>query len=100
MKKYTLLIDTSASSPENKLYVFECATIKAAKEALALLNLKFSTGSIYCATIDKKQKSGKFASILRTDDGVKWNKSIGQHEFDPSGWDRVSEWKSIELFKA
>ena len=106
MKRYTLLIDTSASSLENELYIFEADTIKAAKAKLTELNLSFAPGYIYCATIGRKEigrKNNRFWTIARTDSGRDWKKTDERLDsgvpYIPEGWRRVSNWLGIGYFQ-
>lgn len=103
MKKYILTIDTSATSPENKLYVYESDTIKGAKEKLAELNLVFAPDFIYCALIGKKEpgrNNNRYFDILRTDDGIKWSRDEGQHVYNPTDWSRIGNWEQIDYYQA
>jgi len=107
MKRYTLLIDTSAFSPDNQIVVFEANTVKAAKAKLAELNLVFGQGFVYCATIGKKEigrKNNRYWTVQRTDNGKDWYREskrdmngLGAH--NPENWLRVTEWQSIGYFQ-
>jgi len=105
MKRYTLIIDTSASSPESKLYIYEARTIKEAKAKLAELNLIFTSGYIYCATIGRKEigrKNNRYLEVARTDNGINWSKTKradSGHTFIPENWLRIHEWKLIGYFQ-
>ena len=102
MKKYLLAIDTSASSIENDLFVYEAVTIKDAKNKLRELRLRFGIGYVYCATISKKEsgrKNNLFCDILRTDNGEHWYVEKGDYFFNPVNWRTVNEWKTVEAYK-
>jgi hypothetical protein len=94
MKKFTLVIDPS-SSLDSGLYIYEAKTIKEAKEFLDNLNLDFSPGITYCATIGKKEPRAYFYhQILRTDNGIKWYRCKGgikNFPYNPKDWLRVNQ---------
>jgi hypothetical protein len=101
MKKYILVIDTSASSPESSLYVHETRTIKEAKAKLNELNLRFGCGYIYCANIAVKEKGRKnnyYWDVIRTGDGIRWHKEEGE-PYNPENWLRLHEWANLNYFK-
>lgn len=103
MKKYVLVIDTSASSPENTLYVSYSNTVKELKTTLAGLGLTFAPKYIYCATIAKKLagERNRYKDIQRTDNGIKWYKDndFGKLAFQPEDWTNINEWKTIAQFR-
>jgi len=105
MKKYCLVIDTSASSPEQSLYVYFADTIKACRHKLIDLKLKFELGYVYCATIGRKSPTHKdhYSDILRTDNGYIWNKVPFYGScavvFNPKSWPSVDSWKGINEYR-
>lgn len=79
---YMLCLDTYAHSKINCIYTAPFRTIQSAKEKLAELIITGkivmdregkSPVKIYCATIGKKREE-KYHSILRSDNGINWNK--------------------------
>jgi len=108
MKRYTLIIDPSASSPDDRLVVFEANTIKAAKAKLNELSLVFGRGFVYCATIGKKEigrRNNRYWTVQRTDNGKDWYRGSkrdmnGQGAYNPENWLRVTGWPSIDYFRA
>lgn len=101
MKKHVLVIDTSASSLESKLYIYEANTVREAKEKLAELNLVFAPGYIYCATIGCRYtgRENRYFDTQRTDDGLTWNPIHGGHKYNPEKWDCIFSWNSIDRFR-
>ena len=105
MKKYCLVIDTSETSPEPGLFVFDADTVKEAKAKLDEMNLRFGLGFVYCATIGKRLKGCKnhFDDYLRTDDGLRWRrpyeKALKSGVYAPEGWRRISDWRTVSQFR-
>lgn len=99
MSKYVLVIDPSASSPEENLYIHFGNTIKELKSKLQSLNLVFGAGKIYCATIDKKVDKERFIGHIRTADGHNWSKELSQYAFNPAKWARLDHWQKIGTFQ-
>ena len=109
MKKYCLVIDTSASSPDPGLFVFYADTIKACRNKLIDLRLKFGSGSefVYCATIGRKElgrEYTRYKDILRTDDGLFWDKVplfkfSDIYDYNPESWRSVDSLVGIENFR-
>ena len=104
MKRYTLIIDPSASSPaDNKLFIHETDTVEDAIDKLNKLDLDFDPGKIYCATIGRRLegRENRYEGIMRTNDGDKWikEKPEDRHPYIPETWGRVDDWTNIDLFR-
>ena len=111
MKKYCLIIDTSAySDDKGNLYVFDSDTVQGCKNKLAELNLRFdheaSNNHVYCAEINKKlpgRGHNRYQPYLRMG-GALWFRNkppIGSiwSVCDPSGWKRIDQWYDIAKFQ-
>ena len=103
MKKYLVVVDTSAGSPEgSSLYSFDADSVDVAIEEFEKLNLRFAPGFVYCATIGRKvsEEPDRFLDILRTDDGVHWRTEKYDHRYYcPKDWHHISEWSNIKYFQ-
>lgn len=107
MKKYCLVIDTSAFSGDENLFVFYANTIKACRQKLMDLKLRFGLGYIYCATVGRKDSgcdNKQYRDILRTDDGYFWRreplfKFSDMSAYCPESWRSVDSWYGVSDFQ-